>query len=211
VAALLFCSALRDLPWLSHTSRASQAALGGRELLDKLPIQASSAAMLLLLVYVAAVTLRAPGDPWLPGSALGAFTLAVYAAPAALGREPRPVGGAWYDRAAGSLADVLGLDGPGPLLRWAPPVLLMLCLVPLWSLLARTGSRLPWPGRWGVMYLAAVVGWAARQALAPYALPLFVLLVLTALLVSLRRDTSAADMAHRTSSDDAGSHHMSRH
>jgi O-antigen/teichoic acid export membrane protein len=195
---LLFCAAVRGLPWLSA---ASQAALGGRELLEALPLGATAAAVLMLLVYVAAATLCSPGDVWLPGSALGAFTLALYAAPVALGREPRPVGGAWYAETAGSLARALGLDGPGPLVRWAPPVLLMLCLVPLWSLLARAGGRLPWAGCWGVMYLAAVGGWGWRQELAPLALPLFVLLVLLvvlALLLSLRRDTRATEPAHPT-------------
>ncbi|MXM62393.1 lipopolysaccharide biosynthesis protein [Streptomyces sp. HUCO-GS316] len=197
-SVVLFCAVVRGLPWLSA---ASQAALGGRELLEALPLGATAAAVLMLLVYVAAATLCSPGDVWLPGSALGAFTLALYAAPVALGREPRPVGGELYAETAGSLARALGLDGPGPLLRWAPPVLLMLCLVPLWSLLARAGGRLPWAGRWGVMYLAAVGGWGWRQELAPLALPLFVLLVLLvvlALLLSLRRGTRATEPAHHT-------------
>ncbi|MFJ1973036.1 lipopolysaccharide biosynthesis protein [Streptomyces sp. NPDC087903] len=199
VAALFFWASLRHLPW---SGGPSGTVVGGRELVESLPPVATAAVVLLLLVYVAAVTWCAPGDSWLPGSALGVFMLALYAAPVALGQEPRPVGGAWYARTAGSLANGLGLDGPGPLLRWAPSVLLVLCLVPLWWLLARGGGRLPWPGRWGALYLAAVGGWGWRQVLAPAALPLFVLLVLLvlfvllALLLSRLRDTRAAELPH---------------
>ncbi len=143
---------------------------------------------LLLVVFVAAVTLCTRRDPWLPGTALYAALLALYVAPAALGREPRPVDGALYVKTAGFLADTVGLDGPETLLRWAPPVCQLLCLVPLWPLLASAGGRLTWPGRWGVLYLVAVGGWVWREALAPVAPPLLVVLVL---LLLLRRAASA--------------------
>ncbi|MDN0193636.1 lipopolysaccharide biosynthesis protein [Streptomyces sp. S.PNR 29] len=199
-ATALFCAALRDLPWLSG---APEAALSGREVLDGLPLTALAAGTVLLLVFVAAVTLSARREPWLPGAALGAVVLALYAAPVALGREPRAVEGTWYSKTAGFLADAMWLDGPEPLLRWAPLVCQPLCLVPLWLLLARAGGRLPWPGRWGVLYLAAVGGWVGQHALAPYAPPLLLLLVLVALLVSPRRPaptTSAptTEPPHRT-------------
>jgi hypothetical protein len=133
-------------------------------------------------VFVAAVTLSTRRDPWLPGTALGAALLALYAAPVALGREPRPVNGALYEKTAGFLADAVGLDGPEPLLRWVPPACQLLCLVPLGLLLARAGGRLTWPGRWGVLYLVAVGGWVWRDALAPLAPPLLVALTLLLLL-----------------------------
>ena len=53
----------------------------------------------------------------------------------------------------------------------------MLCLVPLWLLLAHAGGRLSWPGRWGVLYLVAVGGWVGRDALAPVTPLLLALLV----------------------------------
>ncbi|MFF7766704.1 lipopolysaccharide biosynthesis protein [Streptomyces massasporeus] len=184
VACLFFLAPLRDLPWLDGASRA---ALTGRQLLEGLPLPSLTAGGLLLVVFVAAVTLSTRRDPWLPGTALAAALLALYAAPVALGREPRPVDGAFYEKTAGFLADALGLDGPEPLLRWAPPACQLLCLLPLGLLLARAGGRLTWPGRWGVLYLVAVGGWVWRDALAPLAPPLLVAL---ALLLLLRRAAS---------------------
>jgi O-antigen/teichoic acid export membrane protein len=192
VAVVFFFAPLRDLPWLD---RASDAALTGRQLLEGLPLPSLAAGGLLLVVFTAAVTLCARCDPWLPGTALYAALLALYTAPVALGREPRPVDGALYEKTAGFLADALGLDGPEPLLRWVPPVCQLLCLVPMWLLLARAGGRLTWPGRWGVLYLVAVGGWVWRETLAPVAPPLLAVLAVLAVLVLLlppgRRAASA--------------------
>ncbi|MFC9684714.1 lipopolysaccharide biosynthesis protein, partial [Streptomyces sp. NPDC056948] len=198
VAAVFFLAPLRDLPWLDD---ASEAALTGRELLEGLPLPSLTAGGLLLVVFVAALTLCTRRDPWLPGTALYAAVLALYTAPVALGREPRPVDGALYEKTAGFLADTLGLDGPEPLLRWAPPVCQLLCLVPLWLLLASAGGRLTWPGRWGVLYLVAVGGWVWRDALAPVAPPLLAVLVL---LLLLRRAASAWTRSRSISNRPAG-------
>ncbi|WHM31399.1 lipopolysaccharide biosynthesis protein [Streptomyces sp. BPPL-273] len=189
-ATAVFWAAVRQLPWLEGPS-ASAAGLTGRELLRGLPVSALVAGGVLLVVFVAAATLSVRLDPWLPGAALGSALLALYAAPVALGREPEAVGGALYVRAARFLAEALGLDGPGPVLRWAPLVLLPLCLVPLWTLLGKADGRLPWPGRWGLLYFAAVAGWVWRQELAPVTPPLLLLLGLAAVLLSLRRPDPA--------------------
>ncbi|MEU0226736.1 lipopolysaccharide biosynthesis protein [Streptomyces sp. NPDC006284] len=194
VAAMVLLVASRGLPWLSGASGAG-AELTGRALLRGLPLPALVAGALLLVVFVASVTLCASPDPWLPGTALGAVVVALHAAPVALGHEPEPVGGTFYAEAARFLADATGLDGPGTLLRWVPLVLQLLCLVPLWSLLAEAGGRLPWQARWGVLYLAAVGSWVWRQELAPVAPPLLLLLVLVVLLLSLRRPASPAGPA----------------
>ncbi|MFE5756325.1 lipopolysaccharide biosynthesis protein [Streptomyces massasporeus] len=194
VASLFFLAPLRDLPWLDGASRA---ALTGRQLLESLPLPSLTAGGLLLVVFVAAVTLSTRRDPWLPGTALAAALLALYAAPVALGREPRPVDGALYEKTAGFLADALGLDGPEPLLRWGPPACQLLCLVPLGLLLARAGGRLTWPGRWGVLYLVAVGGWVWRDTLAPLAPPLLAAL---ALLLLLHRAATAWTRSRTTAS-----------
>ncbi|MER7480480.1 lipopolysaccharide biosynthesis protein [Streptomyces sp. NPDC126510] len=194
VAVVFFCAPLRDLPW---TDRASEAALSGRQLLEGLPLPSLTAGGLLLVVFVAAVTLSTRRDPWLPGTSLCAVLCALYAAPVALGREPRPVDGALYEKTAGFLADAVGLDGPEPLLRWAPPVCQLLCLVPLGLLLASAGGRLTWQGRWGVLYLVAVGGWVWRDALAPLAPPLLVAL---SLLLLLHRAASAWARSRTTAS-----------
>ncbi|GGY04240.1 lipopolysaccharide biosynthesis protein [Streptomyces djakartensis] len=182
VAAVFFSAPLRELPWLGGTTVNEPT---GRQLLAGLPLPSLTAQGLLLVVFAAAVTLCARREPWLPGAALCAALLALYAAPVALGREPPPVDGALYVKTAGFLADVLGLDGPEPLLRWAPPACQLLCLVPLWLLLASAGGRLPWQARWGVLYLVAVGGWVWREALAPVAPPLLAVLAVLAVLVKV--------------------------
>ncbi|MFC7999782.1 lipopolysaccharide biosynthesis protein [Streptomyces rochei] len=190
IAAVVLLVAARELPWLG--GGVTETRLTGRELLRGLPLPALVAGALLLVVFVASVTLCVATDARLPGAALGAAVLTLYAAPVALGREPEAVGGAFYIETAGFLAEAAGLDGPGPLLRWAPLVLQLLCLVPLWTLLAKAaGDRLSWQGRWGVLYLAAVAGWVWRAELAPLAPPLLLLLGLAALLLSLRRPVPA--------------------
>ncbi|MFE6424595.1 lipopolysaccharide biosynthesis protein [Streptomyces rochei] len=190
IAAVVLLVAARELPWLG--GGVTETRLTGRELLRGLPLPALVAGALLLVVFVASVTLCVATDARLPGAALGAAVLTLYAAPVALGREPEAVSGAFYTETAGFLAEAAGLDGPGPLLRWAPLVLQLLCLVPLWTLLAKAaGDRLSWQGRWGVLYLAAVAGWVWRAELAPLAPPLLLLLGLAALLLSLRRPVPA--------------------
>ncbi|MFH9547002.1 lipopolysaccharide biosynthesis protein [Streptomyces sp. NPDC017435] len=182
VATGVFWAALRELPWLDGPTGDVQT---GRQQLAALPPTATVAGGLLLLVFVGAVTLRAARSALLPGTALGSVLLALYGVPVAFGREPSPVGGAWYAKAAGFLAEGLGLDGPGALLRWTPPVAQLLCLIPLWLLLAGADRWLTWPGRWGVLYLVALGGWVWRLELSPTALPLLAGLTLVAVIVSL--------------------------
>nr|WP_237519097.1 lipopolysaccharide biosynthesis protein [Streptomyces sp. SID5910] len=201
IATAVYWLALRGLPWLGDGNGAP-AELTGRELLHGLPPAALVAGAVLLVGFAASVTLYARPDPWLPGAALGSAVLALYAAPIALGREPRPVEGALYREMAGFLAEAVGLDGPGPLLRWAPLVLQSLCLVALWPLLAKAGGRLSWQGRWGVLYVVAVGGWVWRQELAPAVAPLLALLVLAVLLLSLRRPAAVTRLAHRSRPND---------
>ncbi|MET8567202.1 lipopolysaccharide biosynthesis protein [Streptomyces sp. NPDC004783] len=196
-ATLAFWAAVRELPWLTDGSRAA-AGVTGRALLRGLPPAALVAGTVLLVLFAASVTLYARADPWLPGAALGSAVLALYAAPVALGREPQPVDGALYGRTAGFLAEAVGLDGPGPLLRWAPLVLHLLCPVALWPLLGKAAGRLSWQGRWGVLYLAAVAGWVWQRDLAPVAPPLFLLLVLAVLLPSPRRRAAVTGHPQRS-------------
>ncbi|CQR62512.1 lipopolysaccharide biosynthesis protein [Streptomyces leeuwenhoekii] len=187
VTTAVFWASLRGLPWLGGAPPGSGTGPTGRRLLEGLPLPALVAGGLLLMVFVASVTLRAARDAWLPGAALASVLTALHAAPVALGWEPVPVGGAGYSAVAGVLAEAAGLDGPGPLLRWVPPAAGLLCLAPLGLLLARAAGRLTWPGLWGVLYVVALGGWVWRDALAPAAVPLLALLALVAVLLPLVR------------------------
>ncbi|MDX3383673.1 lipopolysaccharide biosynthesis protein [Streptomyces niveiscabiei] len=204
-AVTVFALGVRDLPWLRSSSATGttgttgpagttdaaleSGSLPGRAMLDALPWTALGAGLVLLLLYAGAVTLSLRHDPWLPGTALGAVVLALYAVPVSLGREPGAVGGTFYTETARFLAEAMGLDGPVPLLRWAPPLCQLLCLVALSQVLARLGERLrlPWTARWGLVYLAALGGWVWREALAPFAPPTLAALFVLAVLLSLHR------------------------
>nr|WP_246564065.1 lipopolysaccharide biosynthesis protein [Streptomyces roseirectus] len=211
-AVVAFAVGVWELPWLRSSSAtgatgatgmtgAGAGATGitgtglpsgsvtGRAMFDALPTVAVVAGLVLLVVYAGAVTLCLRRDPWLPGTALGAVALALYAVPVSLGREPDAVGGTFYTETARFLAEAMGLEGPEPLLRWAPPVCQLLCLVALWQVLARLGERLrlPWTARWGIVYLAALGGWAWRDVLAPLAPPSLAALFVLAVLLSLHR------------------------
>ncbi|MGW5970959.1 lipopolysaccharide biosynthesis protein [Streptomyces sp. NPDC055186] len=195
LATVVFWVSVRSLPRSGGSGREEPGELTGHLLLEGLPLPALAAGGVLLLVFVASVTLCTRPDPWLSGTALGSALLALYAAPVVLGWEPRPVGGAWYAQTAVFLADVTGLADSEPLLRWTPPVCQLLCLVPLWLLSARAGRGLSWPGRWGALYLVAVAGWVWRDALAPVAPPLLAALLLLLSLLRLpplRRAAPAA-------------------
>ncbi|MFJ8112575.1 lipopolysaccharide biosynthesis protein [Streptomyces sp. NPDC096132] len=182
VATAVFWTALHGLPWLDGPY---EDVLTGRHMLAALPPAALVAGGVLLVVFVGSVTLRAARDVRLPGAALASVLLALHAVPVAFGWEPQPVGEEVYTRAAGFLAEGLGPAEPELLLRWVPSVAHLLCLVPLWLLLARVGGRLTWPGRWGVLYLLALGGWVWRQELAPVCLPLLAVLVLAVVFLSL--------------------------
>ncbi|MER6620891.1 lipopolysaccharide biosynthesis protein [Streptomyces sp. NPDC000931] len=172
LATLVFWFSMRGLPRSDGTGGPT-----GRQVLEDLPPSAPVAGGVLLLVFVASVTLLGRPVPWLSGLALASVLLALHTAPVALGWRPEPVDGTPYADAARFLAEAVGLDGPGAVLRWAPLVLQPLCLVPLWLLLARAGGWLTWPVRWGVLYLVGVAGWVFREALAPVAPPLLAALL----------------------------------
>ncbi len=128
LATAVFWTSVRGLPWAGGAARSEPT---GRELLTELPLSASAAGVALLLVFVASVTWCARPVRWLSGTALASALIALYAAPVAVGRAPDPVAGDLYTDAARSLAQAVGLDGPGPLLRWVPLAAQLLCLVPV--------------------------------------------------------------------------------
>ncbi|MEU3945903.1 lipopolysaccharide biosynthesis protein [Streptomyces sp. NPDC029526] len=194
LGTLVFWYSVRASAWLGGPSRD---ALTGQDLLHELPLPALAAGGVLLLVFVASVTLCLRPAPRLAGAALGSALVALHAAPIALGREPRPAEGPLYSEAAGLVADAVGLDGTGPLLRWTPVVCTLLCLVPLWQLLGCLGGRLSWARRWGVLYLVAVGGWVWQGALASVAPVLLLVLVLLVPVVRAVADSALPGHALR--------------
>ncbi|MFF9484858.1 lipopolysaccharide biosynthesis protein [Streptomyces sp. NPDC014676] len=198
LATLVFWFSIRGLPRSGGAGEPT-----GRQILEGLPLSASAAGGVLLLVFVASVTLLGRPVPWLSGLALTSALLALHTAPVVLGWRPEPVDGALYADAARFLAEAVGLDGPAAVLRWAPLVFQLLCLVPLWLLLTRAGERPAWPVRWGVLYLAGVAGWVFREALAPVAPPLLVTLLG---LLLLSRAVPAVRLARRGGQDGPPGH-----
>ncbi|MER5479718.1 lipopolysaccharide biosynthesis protein [Streptomyces sp. NPDC002734] len=183
-AVVFYAAALRHLPWLDDDPRGAgrvRTVDGDRtagEVLAALPGIALAAAVLMLLVYVAALTLRAPADGPLAAAALAALVLALHAAPVALGAEPPAVRAGWWPGPS---------DGPlGEVVLWASYALLVLGLVPLWLVL-RWVLRLPAETCWWLLWPAAVLTWAVRQALAPVAPALLAALLLLAAAGALAR------------------------
>ncbi|WP_443741670.1 lipopolysaccharide biosynthesis protein [Streptomyces fragilis] len=186
-AGVFYAAALRHLPWLDDDPRGAtrvravdaDADRTAGEVLAALPGIALAAAVLMLLVYVAALTLRVPADAPLAAAALGVLVLALHAAPVALGLEPVPARAAGWWPGPG--------DGPlGEVLLWAPYACLVLGPVPLWLVL-RWALRLPARTCWWLLWPAAVLAWALRDTLAPAAPGLLAALLLLAAAGALTR------------------------
>lgn len=172
LAAVLFWAPLLHAPDITVDH------LSGTQLLRSLPPITLTAGVLLIVVHSAACSLLRP-RPALLGAGLLVTFAALHTAPAALGLEPEPVQGRWYDTLAGFLAAAAGLDSPEPLLRWLPVVCQLLCLVAVLAILR--AIKLPVAAQWGALWLLAVCGWALQRPLAPVALPLQALLTCAAL------------------------------
>ncbi|WP_246212324.1 lipopolysaccharide biosynthesis protein [Streptomyces abyssomicinicus] len=184
-AGVFYAAALRHLPWPAADDRSVGARTGAvdtdrtaQEILAELPGIALAAAVLMLLVYVAALTLCAPADARLASAALATLVVALYSAPLALGTGPPPGRVAWWAGTAdGALAEVL---------RPAPYAFLALALIPLWLVL-RWALRLPGETCWWLLWPAAVLTWALRDTLAPAAPGLLAALLLFAVAGALAR------------------------
>jgi O-antigen/teichoic acid export membrane protein len=184
-AAVAHAAALRRLPWLDDDprgaarARAVHADRTAEEVLAALPGIALAAGVLMVLVYVAALTLCAPAAPRLAAAALAVLVLALHTAPVALGaRPPGGRAGRWSG----------GVDGTlGQALLWAPYAFLALAPVPLWLVL-RWALRLPPETCWWLLWPAVVLVWALRDTLAPAA---------PALLAALLLLAAAGALAHR--------------
>ncbi|MGW2561436.1 lipopolysaccharide biosynthesis protein [Streptomyces sp. NPDC001514] len=144
--------------------------LSGTELLDALPPVTVTAGVLLIVVHCAAVSLQRLRPVLLTAGLLATFA-ALHTAPLLLGIRPEPAGGAWLGALADLLADVAGLDSPRGVLAVLPAVLQLLCL----ALAAVSMHAVGAPARLtaGAVWVLAVAGWAAQDAVAAAALPVF--------------------------------------
>ncbi|MGW6455897.1 lipopolysaccharide biosynthesis protein [Streptomyces sp. NPDC055078] len=172
LAAVLFWGPLLNAPDVGLDG------LSGTELLKSLPPVTVTAAVLLIVVQSAALSLLRP-RPGLLGTGMLLTFAALHSAPATLGWEPEPVEGAWYETLARLLASAGGLESTETLLRWLPAVCQLLCLVAVLAIVRTAG--LPVAAQWGALWVLAVCGWALQRSLAPVALPLQLVLTCVAL------------------------------
>ncbi|MFF9865012.1 lipopolysaccharide biosynthesis protein [Streptomyces sp. NPDC013953] len=144
--------------------------VSGAELVAALPPVTLTAGILLVLVHCAALSLRRP-RPALTGAVLLVTVAALHSAPLLLGLRPEAAGGPWSGAPARLLAGVAGLSGPQGVLAVAPSVLQVLCLVLAAVALRAAGAG----GREvaGAVWVLAVAGWAAQDAFAATAVPVF--------------------------------------
>ncbi|MFI1397318.1 lipopolysaccharide biosynthesis protein [Streptomyces sp. NPDC020681] len=144
--------------------------LHGGELIDALPPVTVASGILLIVVYCAAVALQRP-RPALIGAILLVTVAALHTAPLLLGIRPEPADGPWAGMFADFLAEAAGLDSPAGVLRVLPVALQVLCLG-----LAAVALRALGAGERataGAVWLLAVAGWVAQDAVAAAALPVF--------------------------------------
>ncbi|MFC8915143.1 lipopolysaccharide biosynthesis protein [Streptomyces sp. NPDC057116] len=192
---LALAAALFWVP-LAGARDAGRSRLTGAELLQVLPPVTVTAGILLVVVYCAAVSLERPRR-LLTGAALLVTVAALHSAPLLVGIRPEAASGPGAGVLARLGAGVAGLPGVGgaeEVLRGLPFVLQVLCLglaaVALWAL--GVGGRVVA----GVVWVLAVAGWAAQDAFAAAALPVFLgvaaaaLVALAALVAGRRRGRS---------------------
>ncbi|MER6998659.1 lipopolysaccharide biosynthesis protein [Streptomyces sp. NPDC000410] len=155
---------------LSRAEDVAAGRLSGTELLRALPPVTVTAGVLLIVVVCAAVSLRRP-RPALLTAGLLITVCALHTAPPLLGIRPRPADGAWLGALAEMFANVAGPVTPGGVLAVLPAVIQLLCL----ALAAVALGALGVPARAtaGALWVLAVAGWAAQDAFATAALPVF--------------------------------------
>ncbi|MEU9101441.1 oligosaccharide flippase family protein [Streptomyces sp. NPDC048361] len=144
--------------------------LNGAGLLHALPPVSLTAGVLLIVVCSAAVSLYRP-RPALLLAGLWVTVAALHTAPVILGVLPDPLSGPWHGRLCRFVAETAGLAGPSGVERWLPPALHLLCLALATVLLRALGTH--WRVTAVVVWLLAVLGWAAQHTFATVALPVF--------------------------------------
>ncbi|MFF0445511.1 lipopolysaccharide biosynthesis protein [Streptomyces sp. NPDC004609] len=155
---------------LSRAEDLGRASLLGGELLGALPPVSLTAGILLVIAYCAAVALQRP-RPVLVGTILVVTVAALYTGPLLLGLHLDQAGDAWTRALGDFLAAAAGLDSPSSILRALPVVLQVLCLALAAVTLRKLGANEQVTAV--VVWVLAVAGWAAQDAMAAGALPVF--------------------------------------
>ncbi|MEV0094709.1 lipopolysaccharide biosynthesis protein [Streptomyces sp. NPDC050738] len=144
--------------------------LTGPELIDALPPVTLTAAVLLIVVYSAAVSLYR-NRPALITSGLLVTMTALHTAPLFVGISPYPASERWHGTLASFFAGAAGLDSPAGVLRIMPVALQLLCLGLVAVLLRALGTH--WRITASAVWALAVAGWAAQGMFAVVAMPVF--------------------------------------
>ncbi|TXS09310.1 lipopolysaccharide biosynthesis protein [Streptomyces sp. wa22] len=150
---------------LSRAAPDGRTRLTGTQLVDALPPATVAAGALLVVVHCAAVALRRP-RPVLLGATLLVTATALHSAPLFLGVRPAAASGEWHGALAGLLAGAASSDD---VLRALPFALQLLCLASAAVLLRAVGVH--WRVTAASLWVLAVAGWVAQDALAVAGLP----------------------------------------
>ncbi|WP_329121784.1 lipopolysaccharide biosynthesis protein [Streptomyces sp. NBC_01465] len=158
--------------------------LTGPELIDALPPVTLTAAVLLIVVYSAAVSLYR-SRPALLVSGLLVTMAALHTAPLFVGIRPHPAPERWHGTLASFFADVAGLDSSAGVLRVMPVALQLLCLGLVAVLMGALGAH--WRITASAVWALAVVGWAAQDVFAVAGMPVFLALgAVTAVVLAVK-------------------------
>ncbi|MBD0746560.1 hypothetical protein BG418_33555 [Streptomyces sp. CBMA152] len=170
---------------LSRAADIDSDRVDGPGLLRALPPVSLTAGVLLIVVCSAAVSLYR-ARPGLLAAGLGVTVAALHTAPLILGVRPDPLAGPWHGPLTRLLTDVAGLDSPAGAERSLPIALQVLCLALIAVTLIALGAH--WRLTSVLVWVLAVAGWAAQEAFAGAALPVFVgLCAVAAVAVGFRR------------------------
>ncbi|WP_394435257.1 lipopolysaccharide biosynthesis protein [Streptomyces sp. SGAir0957] len=181
-------------------------AMGGLGLVSVLPPATLIGAALLVVVFTSLLWLESPHRPLLLLTLL-ATVVSLHALPAVVEDEPR-FATAWrhlgfvdhIDRtgtaspgldarwswpgffaATAFLTRACGVDDPVQLLRWWPPALQLLCLIPMFLLLRSV--RANWRAKWTGLWIFVLCGWVGQDYFSPQGFTYLLYLMFVAILL----------------------------
>ncbi|GAA1348808.1 lipopolysaccharide biosynthesis protein [Streptomyces beijiangensis] len=159
--------------------------LTGPQLIDALPPVTLTAAVLLIVVHSAAVSLYR-ARPALIVSSLLVTMAALHTAPLLVGIGPHPAAEHWHGAPASFFAEAAGMDSPAGVLRVMPVALQLLCLGLVAVLMRSLGAH--WRITASAVWVLTVAGWAAQGVFAVAGIPVFLaLFAVTGAVLAMQR------------------------